>query len=122
FANHRAPPSLSPLSLHDALPISSPVRTPVGRPERIPVARGLVFAFEDEEPPALAEAGGRRPLNVRDDPIDDRLWERAVLEAPDHLPLAHDLLELHQSRRYVFRSRRTRPASTRYRRSVAWSP
>src|SRR5205814_6076502 len=83
FANHRAPPSLSPLSLHDALPISSPVRTPVGRPERIPVARGLVFAFEDEEPPALAEAGGRRPLNVRDDPIDDRLWERAVLEAPD---------------------------------------
>jgi len=48
---------------------------------------------------SLAESGGRRSLRVREHALDDRMIDRPVLEAADHLSFADDVLELHQTRR-----------------------
>src|SRR5207245_4518509 len=89
------------------------LRAPRLGPQRVPVARGLGLPLEHEERPALAKPGRRRLLRVREDAVHELPGDRPVLEAADHLALANRLLELHQTLRYVPRSRRSNPASTR---------
>src|SRR5438477_5572333 len=72
----------------------------------VPVPLGLVLTAEDEERPALAEAGGRGALGVRDDPVEDFLIDRPVLERAHHPPLADDVLEFHAPTMYEWRSPR----------------
>src|SRR5207302_9060096 len=82
-------------------------------PERVPIPVRLVATFEHDEGPPLAESRGRRTLRVREHALDDRVFDRTILEAADHLPFAQDVLELHQALRYRPLARVSNPASTR---------
>jgi energy-coupling factor transporter transmembrane protein EcfT len=63
------------------------------RPLRVPVARGLLLALEDEERLSLAEPRGRGALGVPEDALQDLARDRPAVEAAHHLPLPHDVLE-----------------------------
>src|SRR6266542_1768237 len=65
------------------------------RGRSLPEPPRLVGTFEKEELEALRIAGGRRPLAMPEDPLQDQRIDRAALERPDHLAAPDDVAELH---------------------------
>ncbi len=67
----------------------------VGVVGRLPVLLHRLGGVEDEEAPALAEAGVGGADGVVQRAVDDRRVDRVSCVVADHLAAAYDVLELH---------------------------